>query len=616
MARHHHHHSRRVILQHSATSKISDSKKKKKYQHLLRSAIARAKKTEQILGEIVENSIQTPHKEDLEKVKLVLIDDVRREEHRVLSNVEKEATKAEEAILKVQPHEVRINECLEKIAKFAKANRETDLTRHRGPLPYQDEIESLVTELSQYGIHAPTKWKGRLAQYDSPMRMLTRYENLWEITRREGIASAIRREAYQYAVYRVNNFFSYLGKKIAATFNAIKMNFIAFKNWIQAKLGSGEFQAMTQSTHLASVHKSVTQSVKRLQKRYPSVNVRKALNEIEAKIKTAKFKEPQEFYRQAAINSLKRIKASDWKDNDTELNLPQVAALMWVAAKDQPAYDAVFGKSTTSDRDIDDRMTTFVEYLWRAEREYNLNQKSVDDMKPASQACFPGTFNKIVESLDKLHPDVKIIRSKEAANALAIEEVKKFYHQHRDQKALYDAHTTAEPSEEQKNMIKAMKKYVKNRLEEEIGETLTADDIQGILDNIEYVDLPEPDNGPSAIVEHQQQQKSAEKLRDPEVEAAMEWAATADIDEYPNIQNKINSIKSIDAWLSAIESKDELNPMQKNMIKLQTKYAGNIDDKTALMAHLEQAKTTRTLFAMEAKRGKIVAGSRRIFCAT
>ncbi len=423
--------------------------------------------------------------------------------------------------------------------------------------------------------------------------MLSRYENLWEVTRRKGIASAIRAEAYKHATYQVSNFFTYLSKKIAATFNAIKMNFIAFKNWIQAKLGGGRFEAMTQSTHLASVHKSVTQSVKRLQKRYPNVDVKTALREIEEKIKTAKFKEPQAFYRKAALDSLKRIKASDWVDSNTGLNLPQVAALMWTATKDQAAYDAVFGKSTTPERDIGDRMTTFVEYLWRAQREYNLDDNSVDNMKPAVEACLPGTFNKIVESLDKLHPDVKIIRSKEAANALALEEVQKFYHQHHNQKALYDAHNAVEPTVEQSEMIEAMKKYVKNRLEEEVGETLSPSDLQGILDNIEYINLPEPDNGPSVIVEQQQQQKAAEKLMDPVVEAAMEWGATADVDEYPNIRNRVGLIKNIDAWLSAIDSEDGLNQMQKNMIKMQARYTGNMDDKAALKVHLEQAKEMR-----------------------
>ena len=58
------------------------------------------------------------------------------------------------------------------------------------------------------------------------------------------------------------------------------------------------------------------------------------------KIKTAKFKDPQEFYRQAALDSLKRIRSSDWKDQHTGLNLSQVAALIWTAAKDQTAITA------------------------------------------------------------------------------------------------------------------------------------------------------------------------------------------------------------------------------------------------------------------------------------
>ncbi len=79
----HHHHSKRAILQHSASSGIPDKEQRKKYQHLIHDVTTRTKKAEQILGTVVENGVRTPHREDLEKVKSVLIGDVRKEEHRV-----------------------------------------------------------------------------------------------------------------------------------------------------------------------------------------------------------------------------------------------------------------------------------------------------------------------------------------------------------------------------------------------------------------------------------------------------------------------------------------------------------------------------------------------------
>jgi len=170
---------------------------------------------------------------------------------------------------------------------------------------------------------------------------------------------------------------------------------------------------MKQSTHLVSVHEAVTQSVAKLKEKYTGIGQEEVIAEIREKLKTIKINQmPEEFYRQAAIDSFERIlKNKDWVEHFSGLSLPELLTLVWTAAKDQEAFDVAAikdgqGKSTTPEKDTEDRLTAVVEYLWRAQREYNLSAAGTDDIsKLASPACLPGTFNKIVEAIE-FHPIV------------------------------------------------------------------------------------------------------------------------------------------------------------------------------------------------------------------
>ncbi len=585
----------RPVVRHATFSKVTDQKQRKDYQELYHAVVRETKVSEKILRRLVDEGI-VAEKPELDQTKNVLIADVHQAETKVLHRIERIAQSAEESVQDTKHHEKRIHEILEKIAAFAKKNRETDytqdnaFTRRAYSDEFKKELDDMISELNRYGVPAPAKWRGKLAEYDSPSRILSRYEDLWEVTRREGIAAAIRREKFHLAGYRVKQFFLYLKKKIKASYDAIALNFVNFKNWIQAKLGGGRFEAMTQSTHLSSVHKSVTQSVKRLQKRYPGVNVAKALKEIKEHIGSGKFRDPERFYRQASHDSLKRIINADWEDPNTGLNLSKIAALVWNAVLDQAVYDEKHGKSQDPARDTQDRINIFLEYLWRAQREYNLSDDSVDDMAPAREACFPGTFNKIVESLDDLHPDVRIVRSKEVALKLAQEEVGDYYRDFPDQKALYDAMTTEAPTQKQQELLNNLKTHVRQKLTEVFEQTLDEREVQEILGNLRYINLPEPNNGRSEIKVEQEHKVAIEQHRDPALVEAIEWGRSADQDKYPGIMNKVRKLDTLDPILDAID-RGELNEMQRRIVQGPVfKYKGDLNNKEALKKFLEEAK--------------------------
>jgi hypothetical protein len=171
-----------------------------------------------------------------------------------------------------------------------------------------------------------------------------------------------------------------------------------------------DFQNIQQSTHLACVHKSVTRSLNLLDARNPrptDVEMARALEkrtvkEIELHIKAMDLSADQKDY---AFNTLLRAKDDRAPEPHSGRTIMETLITMWVAAKDSSAYSP-----EDSERDINSRKDLIINHLVLADREYNMDENGMDLGGKSKPACLGGTVNKIVEALEIIHPDVRIIR--------------------------------------------------------------------------------------------------------------------------------------------------------------------------------------------------------------
>ncbi len=125
-----------------------------------------------------------------------------------------------------------------------------------------------------------------------------------------------------------------------------------------------------------------------------------------------------------AQQAITRLTAADYTfvDPGSEISTLQLLALAYNAIHD----DALRVCS------LEDAIAGLVKGLKEAEREYNGDENGIDDGGQAMSACCAGTFNKIINCLQGIHPDCNIIFiTKETMNArftpLAREQLEKHY---------------------------------------------------------------------------------------------------------------------------------------------------------------------------------------------
>lgn len=174
--------------------------------------------------------------------------------------------------------------------------------------------------------------------------------------------------------------------------------------------GGVEFQNIKQSSHLPCVHKSVTRSLDLLDARNPKLTdadevkaFEKAIaKEITEHIKKMDLPAKTKDY---AFNTLLRAKVDKAIEPYSGRTIMATLVTMWIAAQDSAAYAI-----EDSEQDINDRKNLIITHMALADREYNMDENGVDLGGPSSPACLGGTVNKITESLEIIHPDVRIIR--------------------------------------------------------------------------------------------------------------------------------------------------------------------------------------------------------------
>lgn len=151
-----------------------------------------------------------------------------------------------------------------------------------------------------------------------------------------------------------------------------------------------------QSTHTASVHQSVLESVKRLAARYANLlHVPQSMTEIQLYLQSL----DDNLIHQAAKNAITRLLADDtFKDPASGLSILELLALFWLAIHDEEQRQCP----------LIDACGLLVEALYEIQRGYNLNAQFEDDGAEDKPICSPGAFNKLIEKLQSIHPDVEI----------------------------------------------------------------------------------------------------------------------------------------------------------------------------------------------------------------
>lgn len=155
-----------------------------------------------------------------------------------------------------------------------------------------------------------------------------------------------------------------------------------------------------QNTHASEVTISVENSTRRLLERYKTIVIPANLLECENYIKTSNI-----FEKQYALDFIERIKKINLNREPIGISLSYLLALVWTGIKDKTA-NASGEETLLEDKDIVDRKNNLICNLIAAQ---------------TSALCFVGIFNKILESLDRIHPDVTFFFGSEMILPVATE---------------------------------------------------------------------------------------------------------------------------------------------------------------------------------------------------
>ena len=185
-----------------------------------------------------------------------------------------------------------------------------------------------------------------------------------------------------------------------------------------------------QSTHAAGVHKSVSESAIRLSKIYrDKLHIKTMdviLNEIKAHILGLSKNDVNEAAKRAVLSFENHRLYWTYQDKTSGITTCELLALAWLAIHDDTRRNPA-----TS---LEEAKELIVVSLYEIQRAYNLDDKGIDisDGNKDVMTCAPGGFNKFIEKLVGVHPDVELIfMTKESATiklkALANEKIVEFF---------------------------------------------------------------------------------------------------------------------------------------------------------------------------------------------
>ena len=157
----------------------------------------------------------------------------------------------------------------------------------------------------------------------------------------------------------------------------------------------------SQSTHTASVHRTVSESASRVFDRYGAqLNGQNMDALISTITKWANALPAGQPMNDAAKRCVARLAAPQYTYTDpgSNINTRQMLTLSWLAIHDEDLRQG----------SLADAEQQFCEGLYEIQRGYNLSDTGVDLNGEDSAICTGGTFNKLVEKLEGISPDVTI----------------------------------------------------------------------------------------------------------------------------------------------------------------------------------------------------------------
>jgi hypothetical protein len=166
-----------------------------------------------------------------------------------------------------------------------------------------------------------------------------------------------------------------------------------------------------QSTHTTSVHQSVSASAAKLWQRYRE-KIEHEINESIIKINdyiTHLPETPENLIAQRCWLRLKTQRFLLFRDVVSNVTTAQLIVLFWSAIHDLDAriYNKIDPEATV----LAEGRALFVQALYELQRDGNINEHDIDDgdKKDKGPSCCSGTFNKFIEKLNTVHPDVELI---------------------------------------------------------------------------------------------------------------------------------------------------------------------------------------------------------------
>ena len=157
----------------------------------------------------------------------------------------------------------------------------------------------------------------------------------------------------------------------------------------------------SQSTHTASIHRTVSESATRLFDRYNADLDAENLDSLIERIKSWVLELPAgNKVNEAAKRCIVRISDKNYKHTDpvSSVTTRQLLGLSWLAIHDENLRIG----------DLADAENQFCRGLYEIQREYNLSETEEDLGDNDLPACNGGTFNKLMEKLAGVCPDVQI----------------------------------------------------------------------------------------------------------------------------------------------------------------------------------------------------------------
>ncbi len=156
-----------------------------------------------------------------------------------------------------------------------------------------------------------------------------------------------------------------------------------------------------QSSHTASVHRSVSKSATELEQRYGRKLRPETILVIQNKIRNFVNNENAKGDAgQVAKRSIERLLDNDYTFSDpvSKIQTRTLLVYVWLAI-----HDDTLRKGT-----LEDALALFLEGLREIHRGYNFDKNDIDRGGPDKPICAAGTFNKLIEKLVGIHPDAKI----------------------------------------------------------------------------------------------------------------------------------------------------------------------------------------------------------------